>query len=321
MTMNIFVSFRSTPYRELSHNGCKVVSGGKCSPKLAISCHYENCSYRRAVLFASQHKNINFIIVPPEYILPPNTLLTAMNYFEYLPDIKQAIESVDSFLRFEIQEDSFWTDMEMKFWKSHCRSKEINSFYTVSPSGEINKELFSPMDKNEAKYYWRLMYYTRRENYHDHAWGTYSNCYIQQCPICGKLLLISRTGLKYLIRNNKGLVCPHCEQNIFTYDKSNKGLFSFKCSNNSKSVHAIPTRHINDLLLGTDMNLLSYSPLICMSHESFVQQIALTVMFSDLRDFAKKSIKGSHLEIREYDENGKLKITPLQIMNRKHWQQ
>ena len=310
--MNIFVSFRSTPYRDLANNGCKLVSGEKCSPKQAIICHYENCSYRRAIIFASQHKSHNFIIVPPEYILPPNTLLTAMNYFEFLPDIKQAIESVDSFMRFEIDKDSFWTDMELNFWKSYCRGQNVNTFYTVSFDGERDKKLFSPMDKNEAKYYWRLMYYTRRENYHDHAWGTFSNCFIQQCPICGKLLLISRSALKNLIKNNNGLVCPHCNQNTFMYYRNNRDLYSFKCSKNSEPLYVIPTKHINDLLLGTDKHVLSDSPLICMSHESFVQQIALTVMWNDLKDLAKKSISGSHLEIRECDESGKITKIPLQ---------
>lgn len=78
-------------------------------------------------------------------------------------------------------------------------------------------------------------------------------------------------------------------------------------------MYVIPTKHINDLLLGTDKHVLSDSPLICMSHESFVQQIALTVMWNDLKDLAKKSISGSHLEIRECDESGKITKIPLQL--------
>lgn len=305
-----FISFRSTSYKELLENGCIMVSGKVCNKDNALKCRYERCSFRRAVIFANQQKAIDCFIVPPKFILPPNALLTSFNYFEYLPDIKYIIENSDFFVRFELEEDSFWTEMELNFWKSHCRKTGTKTVIVVTSNGSISEEKFSPMDKTEAQYYWRLMYYTRKENYHDHAWGRFSNCFVQICPSCGNMTLVSAAALRYMINHNISLVCPHCNINRFSYCYKNKmGLYFFDCTKETGTRQPIPTEQINELLLKSHKRLLAKSPLVCMSNESFPEQIALIVMIHAIGNWVRKSIVGGHLELRIWiDDNGVYKI-------------
>lgn len=299
-----FVSFRSTPYNDLLKNGCKMILGESCDANKALKCPYTDCSYRKAVVFSNYQKYIDCYIIPPKYILPPNTLLTAFNYFEYLPDIKNIIESSDYFIRFDIQTDSFWTEMELNFWKSHCRKTGANTIFEVSSEGKVSETEFSPMDKSEATFYWRLMYYTRKDTYGDHAWGKFANTFIQKCPTCGKTLLISTEALRYMLRNEMTLVCPHCKANKFTYYKNSIGLCSFKYTGGNDITHEpIPTEYITDLLLKSKKSLLAQTPLLCMSNESFPEQIPFIVMFTSIKDWVKKSIVGGHPEIRVCVDN------------------
>ncbi len=307
-----FISFRSTPYEDLLKNGCKMILGESCDASKAHKCSYTNCSYRKAIVFSSCQKKIDCIVIPPKYILPPNTLLTAFNYFEYLPDIKNIIESSDYFIRFEIQTDSFWTEMELNFWKSHCRKIGIRTMYEVSSEGTVLETEFLPMDKSEAIFYWRLMYYTRKDTYYDHAWGRFSNTFIQKCPACGNITLISAAALRHLLNNRIALMCPFCNKNEFIYCVNSVGLYSFDCTGESDVNHdPIDTEYINDLLLKSNKKILTRSPLFCMSNESFPEQIPFIVMFTSIKDWVKKSIVGGHLEIRICTGDGTIKHIPL----------
>ena len=128
---SVFISYRSTPYSELRRCGCSVVHDkGKCDCKTAINCDILHCSFRRAAIFANR-QTYKCYIVPPTFMLPPESLLRVSDFFEKSHELFNLISNCDVFVRFEIDEDSIWTDLEMRFWKRHSLRKNENRYYEI----------------------------------------------------------------------------------------------------------------------------------------------------------------------------------------------
>lgn len=107
-----------------------------------------------------------------------------------------------------------------------------------------------------------------------------------------------------MLHNEKALMYPHCKANKFIYYKNSIGLYSFKYTRGNDITHKpIPTEYITDLLLKSKKSLLAQTPLLCMSNESFPEQIPFIVMFTSIKDWVKKSIVGGHPEIRVCVDN------------------
>ena len=82
----VFISYRSTSYKKLSESGCDVITKGKkCDCQSAFFCLVQDCAFKRAAIFANRQDKYKCYIVPPVYMLPPNTLLTPIDFYQHLP--------------------------------------------------------------------------------------------------------------------------------------------------------------------------------------------------------------------------------------------
>lgn len=304
----IFVSYRSPAFEDLVIHKCRVLNGRECTRKSSITCSYKECSFRRATLFASKHINYNFIIVPPVYILNPQDLLRVFDFISHCPQLYNNICASDFFMRFDIKEDSYWTEMEKVFWKMKCYNSQRNTFLNVKQNGEeydVYEESFTPIDKNKYKLYSRLIYYIQPNNKFDHAWGKYSYCFVQRCPSCGKVFLLSLNAIKHLESKKEHLSCPYCNNGKFTYFYK-KGIFPVKCEYKGpiNKYAILSPGYIISLLLDSHKTApKDGTPLICMSKENFRDEIAIFVYIDMLGSLLKKITGLGNIEMRIYNQN------------------
>jgi hypothetical protein len=303
----VFVSYRSTPYNKLKESGCRVIlDEANCDCQSAPKCPVQDCAFKRAAIFANRQDKYNCYIVPPIYMLPPNTLLAPIDFYRHLPMLDNSILDSDIFVRFEIDEDSFWTSLEYEMWRRRSLKLNDNVYYKVrlDTNGKTNAEKvsFERMTKNEDQLYWRLIYYAQKENYHNTAWGRYANCFINVCPNCGEITLYSIAALKYLINNNIRIDCTHCGNATYLFHLNNRRRFiiTYDYFGDINKTHPLSNDLVIRLLLDSKEELLNNIHLICMSHETFPEYIALVVFIADLKNLLKKQLFGSDLEMRTY---------------------
>lgn len=308
----VFISYRSTSYKKLNESGCAVIKNGKkCDCQTAPSCPVQDCAFKRAAIFANKQDNYKCYIVPPVYMLPPNTLLTPIDFYQHLPLLSNNISQSDIFVRFELEEDSFWTYLEYELWRRRSIDLPENNFYTVwlDAYGKTNFKgyTFDNMSKNDARLYWRLLYYTSPDHYHDHEWGRYSNCFISICPNCGEITLYSLAALKYMIKHNIRIKCTHCRNASFSFQfKSHwRNIITYDYHGEIKPTPSLSNEFVISLLLDSNKEILNHIHLICMSYESFPKVYALNAMMSILKDQMKKQFMETNLELRTY-KDGKI---------------
>lgn len=306
----MFISYRSPSYNELRKNGCKILNSQECTLQNAAYCSYKKCSFRRAAVF-SMRQNYKTIIVPPLYILSPDVLLSVKDFFRYCPSLQQCIGAADIFVKFEIEKDSFWTLIEENLWRSKCYRKNMECIVNdikldYEGNTQHRQRYLAAMDKSEFNLYWRLIHYIQPENIHDHGWGKYADCFVQVCPSCGQIFLISLSALKFLYKNDLGLSCPACRCGNFAYhyDWSAKYPVRF----NYKGPHNLNTTLDPDLMIRLLLDTNSKAPaeeipLICLSTESFPDGIAFSQMMGMLADIFRKIVVTGYLELRIYDSN------------------
>lgn len=316
MAKNVFISYRSTPYTQLVAQGCKVVNNNeKCNCDIALKCSVQNCEFKRASIFARK-QTYNCFLVPPIYMLPPNTILTPIDFYQNLPLLQSLISKSDIFVRFEISEDSFWTNLEFDFWRKRSIDLQDNICYNVwlDEDEETQSEAlsFPSMSKNKAYLYWRLLHYTSNEHKFDHEWGRYSNCFICTCPNCGRISLYSLNALNYLIKKDLTIRCTHCHEASFSFNIKSKwrNLITFDYQGNHNPTTPLSNDFIMNLLLNSKKEVLDQIHLICMSHETFPKMIAMTAAPQLIKDIIKKHITGTHIELRTY-KNGEIIKVPL----------
>lgn len=307
----IFISYRSPKYEDLKKNKCRVVLGQKCDGNLALSCKFENCSYRKAIIFANSYSQYKSVVIPPTYILDPKDLLRVFDFMSYTPQLYYSIMNSDYFIRFDIENDSYWTKMELDFWKMKCLKKSWSKYLVASSCSDgnfnLSEESFTPLTKNDYELYWRMVYYIQPEHKFDHAWGKYANCFLQRCPNCGNHWLLSIKAIKYLSDNRLAYSCPFCHGGNFsyTYDKSLHPV-EFNYSGKENIYKVLEPKFIRDLLLDCNSKAPKNSiPLICMSKEKFHDGIAILV-YLELLDSLYKVFSGyGELEIRQYNAETK----------------
>lgn len=312
---HIFVSYRSPIYEDLVRNKCKILQGGECTPEISKSCSFKDCSYRKACIWRSQYPDYDIVIVPPTYILNPKDLLTVFDFIRYCPELYKAIRSANQFVRFGIENDSFWTEIELYFWKMHCFKWKINP-EALTVKSEIDgtysmtKSTFTPFTKNDYDLYWRMVYYIQDEHKFDTIWGKYANCFVQKCPNCGNNLLLSPKAVNYLIANNIKYTCPFCREGHFSY-KYNGGKHLVACNYNGpeSDYKKMSPDFIVSLLLDSHRKSPKNStPLICMSRETFRDKIAILVYVELVDLLVKKVIGYGDLEMRVFDPRQKKTI-------------
>ena len=308
----VFISYRSTSYKKLSESGCDVITKGKkCDCQSASFCPVQDCAFKRAAIFANRQDKYKCYIVPPVYMLPPNTLLTPIDFYQHLPLLSNTIFKSDIFVRFELEEDSFWTYLEYELWRRRSMDLSENKYYTVwlDGDGKTNFEgyTFEKMSKNEARLYWRLIYYTSSEHYHLHEWGRYSNCFISICPYCGEITLYSLTALKFMIKSNIRIKCTHCYNSSFSFQFKSRwqNIITYDYRGEINHTRTLTNDFVVSLLLDSNKELLNHLHLICMSYESFPKVYALNAMMSILKDQMKKQFMETYLEMRTY-QDGKI---------------
>ena len=316
---NVFISYRSTPYNILRQCGCRVINDEEeCNSNKAIRCSVVNCSFRRAAIFANSSK-YNCYIVPPTFMLPPESLLRVSDFFEKSHKLYNWISCCDIFVRFEIDEDSIWTDLEMRFWKRHSLKKNENRYYEIQLGSHNETEweeyTFRSIERSQAKFLDRLIYYTQSDHRHDHAWGAYSNCFICVCPNCGGITLYSPNAIKYLISNRYGVNCTFCHKGNFhlRYISKWRFLISYAYDGQTSQIFPLNYTTIINLILGSSKEILKDIHLICMSHESFNELIPMVQMIIGIKDYVKKLATGTDVELRVYDEN-RNKIDKIPMM-------
>lgn len=316
----IFISYRSTTYRELDRCGCKVIHDKvECNRQTAINCDVLHCSYRRAAIFANRQK-YRCYIVPPTYMLPPESLLRVSDFLEKSPQLYNLISNSDIFVRFEIEEDSIWTELELKFWERHSLRKDTSRYYEIGLNNqgetECEEVLFRPMGKDYSILLDRLIYYTRDENRFDHAWGAYSSCFISVCPNCGEITLYSPMAIKYLIKNSCGINCTFCHEGNFYQQYVSKGEFLISCEyiGPKSQITSLDVETIISFLLDSNKVILENVHLICLSHESFHERIPMVQMLTGMTDYMKKCVTGTDIELRTYNKE-RHRIDKIPMMN------
>lgn len=316
--MNAFISYRSTPYSQLLEAGCNVVTNnGKCDEHTALECPVQDCAFKRASIFA-QRQEYDCFLVPPVYMLPPNTILTPLSFYQNLPLLQNTISKSDSFIRFEITEDSFWTNLELEFWRKRSMGLQDNVYYNVwldeTGQTQFESKTFPAMSKSQADLYWRLLHYTSNEHKFDHAWGRYYDCHICTCPNCGRITLYSKAALDHLINNHLAIPCSHCHDSSFTFKYKSKwrDLITFDYRGDRNTIKPLSNDFIISLLLDSKKEILNQIHLICMSHETFPTMIAMTAVLVLLKNMLMKYILGSHLELRTY-QNGTIIKVPINV--------
>lgn len=316
----VFISYRSTPYNELREYGCRVVHGmGRCDCKMAMNCDVINCSFRRAAIFANKLE-YKCYAVPPTLMLPPESMLRISDFFEKSYDLYNVISKCDIFVRFEIEEDSIWTELELMFWKRHSIRKQWNRCYSISLDEfneiEVEEIIYNPLDENQARVLDRLVFYTQSEHRYDHAWGAYSNCFICICPSCGEITLFSPSAIRYLISNGIGVNCTFCHQGNFYLDYISERKFQILCDyvGDSSQMKPLSVEMILRLILSSTKDTLSNLHLVCMSHETFTEQVPVVQMAIIIKDYLKKLTAGTDVEYRTY-KNDRKKIVKIPLFN------
>lgn len=309
----VFISYRSTNAEQLFKNGCSVLHDGMdCDCTKAMHCHINNCEFKRVATFANRQK-YDCLVIPPMYMLPPYTILRPFDFYSCHHKLHNLISNCDIFVRFEITEDSYWTFMELELWQNHAFDIECNLFYDVwldqSLSTNIKENRFNKIDKNRKRYYERLLYYTQPDKWHYHAWGRLSECYMSICPNCGKMTLYSTKALRCLIDNHIKISCTHCKNATYEYHSVNKEQSIVWCNYIGEqhfSVVLLP-EIVNKVLLDSKLDKMNDMHLICMSYESFPENIAMIKVGGMIIDGVKKLLTdGDILEMRTY-ENGSMK--------------
>jgi hypothetical protein len=302
----VFISYRSTNAEQLFRNGCPVLrQGSTCDCLKAEHCSVGDCEFKRVAIFANRQK-YDCKVVPPMFMLPPHTILSPMGFYKNLRELKRLISVSDIFVRFEIQEDSYWTTMELEIWKVYSHhNRFFNVWLDQTGATSYNEQLFKEISKDEKRYYQRLLFYTDVDNWHTHAWGRFSDCFINVCPNCGKLTLFSDKALEHLICIQGKIHCTHCNnaQFEFTHVKGAGGLVRYKYSGDYHFSNILFPEIVNTILLNSKFDELKDMHLICMSYESFPDKIAMIKAGSILIDEVKKVLtNGGTLELRTFQD-------------------
>ena len=311
----VFISYRSTNAEQLFQNGCPVLCYGSiCDCSKAEHCPVATCKFKRVAIFANRQK-YECKVVPPMFMLPPHTILRPMDFFGNLHFLSHMIFSSDIFVRFEIQEDSYWTSMELELWKMHSHELHENRYFNVWLD-ENGVTLFKEFSFNEIEfshcgilpspYYERLLYYTQPSNWHYHAWGRLSDCFINVCPNCGKITLYSTKALKQLINNRLQISCTHCNNASyeFHYVNEEKNIIRYTYHGDYHYSSLIVPELVNSILLKSKFEELSDMHLICMSYESFPENISMIKAGSIIYGGIKRLITdGGKLELRTFEKN------------------
>jgi len=277
----MFISYRSPSYEEREKYGCLTLLGYTCDSKACESCAFKNCSYRRACIFAKR-QSFRFIIVPPSRILAPDAILSVSDFLEYCNELKDSITVADIFVRFEITHDSYWTLMEKELWAmQNHEHKEYNDSYQVSLdlNGTPLSEYYpiESMDNNKHDLYWRLLYYLRPENRHNHAWGRFASSFMLRCHKCGHVTIMSARALKTMTKYNLQLSCPWCNDGRFTFHyewgPAQPAKVFYDGIPNKEILPLAPDDVINLLLDNSHKTPQKY-PLVCVKGEIFTDGIA-----------------------------------------------
>lgn len=310
--MNVFISYRSPSYDQLKENNCKLLNGKICNKQTAPDCSFKMCSFRRASIFANR-QDFNCNIVSPRAILPHNVLLTPKDFFKFCPALKHLIARHDAFVRFEIdnnkQNDSFWTNVELDFWKIACNNKKLSHvYYNVNLDQEektnwVSVE-FSPISNERIKLYSKIMVFIEPSPHSpESAWGRYANCFIQICPNCKNIFLLSIKALKYLSKNRKQICCPYCQKGKYLYTFHEWGYYpvTYNYSGKKNLYTSISPDMMIKLLLDEHKKSPRNYALICMNIESFPIGIPLIQLGGLFIDMLKKITFDGTLEVRFFD--------------------
>lgn len=310
--MEAFISYRSPSYTQLKENNCKLLNGEICNKQTAPNCHFRGCSFRRASIFANR-QDFNCNIVPPRAMLPHDVLLTPKDFFKFCPDLKHTIANHDTFIRFEInkneQIDSFWTNIELDFWKIACANKKLPTMYydiylDEEEKTKANPIHFNSISKERIRLYNRIIVFIEPQPLSaESGWGRYANCFIQVCQNCNHIFLLSIKALKHLSKNNQEICCPYCQKGKYIYTFHNWGKFpiTYNYSGEKNPYASISPDMMINLLLDNSKKAPHDHILICMNAESFPTGIPIIQMGGLFVDIFRNIVINGNIEMRVYN--------------------
>lgn len=295
----LFISYRSPSYDNLKKNNCALQNGGICkygNPTFN-HCTYTNCTYKRAAYYAKSLVDSGQIsswyIMPPQAMLPPNVVMTPIDFMELLPDLSDILNRCNCFLRFCINEsgDSFWTLLEMEIWRRYqSANNRIPQEYSVLSDTSGNYKMKGPfnlakMGENGIRLYARIkVYIIPQAMSAGHFWGRYArSILIQQCHSCGCVFGVSAKAFRFLQERRLSIQCPKCNKSGFKYntaqDKIRKYPFRYSFSGERNLISPLHPDTMIDLLLDNTKYCPKDIPLFCMSKEEFPKEEKLIILW------------------------------------------